>query len=143
MPKINWWFYLKMRNLIFAVIFLRLRETHKASQLPVFFLFFCRPYPVRRNCKSVFLILQISQYGGSRRWVHLFQIYPCKNWYKNWYLHFYKTNDHQICQAGTSTEFDSNKTNQVGAGDVYVKNTWQTKTSPLWKLPWPPNIAWS
>ena len=33
-------------------------------------------------------------------------------------LHFYKTYDHQIWQAGTSTGFDSNETNQAGAADV-------------------------
>ena len=40
------------------------------------------------------------------------------NWYKNWYLHFYKTYDSQIWQAGTSTGFDSNKTNKADAVDV-------------------------
>ena len=30
----------------------------------------------------------------------------------------YKTYDHQICQAGTSTGFNSNETNQAGARDV-------------------------
>ena len=51
-----------------------------------FLLFSCQTYLGLRNCKSVFLILEISQYGGSRRWVQLFATYPCKIWYKNWYL---------------------------------------------------------
>ena len=55
--------------------------------------------------------------------VQLFPRYPCKNWYKNWYLHFYKTYDHQICQAGTSIGFDSNETNQAGAGDVITSRS--------------------
>ena len=83
--------------------FLRLRKTQNALQLPTFFffVFFCQPYPGLQNCKSVLLILKILN-----------------NWCKNWYIHFYKTYDHQVRQAGTSTEFDSNETNQAGAGDV-------------------------
>ena len=72
---------------------------------------------------------------GSRRWVQLFPKYSCKNWYKNWhrhfyktydrqiwpckdwyenlYRHFYKTYDHQTWEAGTSTGVDSNETNQA------------------------------
>ena len=61
-----------------------------------FFSFFCQPCLRLRNCKSVFLILKISEYGGLRLWVQLFPRYPCKNWYKNWHLHFYKTYDHQF-----------------------------------------------
>ena len=51
---------------------LRLRETHNALQLPVFFFFsffysfFCQTYPGLRNGKSVFMILKILQYTGSR-----------------------------------------------------------------------------
>ena len=43
------------------------------------------------------------------------------------------TYDHRILQADTSTFLNSNMTNQAGAGDVYVKITWQTKdiVSPL------------
>ena len=84
-----------------------------ALQLPVFFflLFFCLPSPGLRNCKSVFLILKIWQYGRSRWRVQYFPIYPCKIWSKNWYLLFYKTYDHQIWQVGTSTGFHSNGTN--------------------------------
>ena len=33
-------------------------------------------------------------------------------------IHFYKTYDHQIRQEGTFTGFDSNETNQAGAGDI-------------------------
>ena len=92
-----------------------------ALYLPVlsfFFLFFCQPYPGLWNCKSVFVNLKIPQYGGSWRRVHTFPMYPCKNWHKNWYFHFYKSCDHQIGQSGTSTGVDSNKINHAGAGDV-------------------------
>ena len=61
-------------------ILLRLRETHNVLQLSVFFffvsfffLFFCQLYPGLWNCQSVFLILKVSQYGGSRPWVQRFQ----------------------------------------------------------------------
>ena len=37
---------------------LRLREMHNALQLPVFFLFFCQPYPEYRGIRSEKLILQ-------------------------------------------------------------------------------------
>ena len=77
---------------------MRLLETHNTLLLSVFFFFFffffsffCQPYPGLRNRKSVILILKISQYGGSWRWVQLFPRCPCKNRYKNWYLHFYET----------------------------------------------------
>ena len=144
--------------------FLRLLETQNALQLPVFFLsFFCQPYKGLRNYKSVFLILKISQYGGSRWWVLLLPRYPCKL-YKNWYLHFYKSYDHHIWQAGTSARFDSGETTQVGAGDVRMetyldgllpikshdplitwscKITWQIKFF-IFLLPkclWPRNLA--
>ena len=82
------------------------------------FLVFLSNVSETSNCKSVFLILKISQYGGSGRWVLLFSRYPCKIWHKNWYLHFYKTYDHQIWQTGASAGLDSNETNQAGAGDA-------------------------
>ena len=96
--------------------FLRLRETLIALQLPFFFSssFFCQPCAGLRNCKSIFLNLKTSQYGGPRRGVERFPRYSCKNWY----LHLQKTNGHQIRQAGTSRGVDSNETNQRGAGDT-------------------------
>ena len=71
---------------------MRLRETHNALQLPMFFFlffffffsFFFQPHPGLRNSKWVFLILKILQYGKSRQWVPLFPSHPCKNWYKNY-----------------------------------------------------------
>ena len=48
---------------------------------------FLQILPELRNCKSVFLILNISHYGGSMQWVRLFPMHLCKNWYKNWYLY--------------------------------------------------------
>ena len=38
-------------------------------------------------------------------------------------IHFYKTYDQQIWQVGISTGFDSNKTNQVVAGDVITSRS--------------------
>ena len=124
-----------------------------------FFSFICKPYPGLWNCKSVFLILKILQYDGSRRWAQLFPKYPFKNWYKNWYLHFYKTCKEQIWQAGTSTGVKSNETIHAGAGDVttsrscdklkthlhyhsiYAHQTWQGGNLPWWAPPhkviWP------
>ena len=102
--------------------FLRLHETHNALQFPVFFFFlsfFCHPYPGLGNCVSVFLILKISQYGGSRRGVQLFPMNSCKNWYP----HVYKTYDHKIRQASTSTGFHSNETNQAGAGNAITSRS--------------------
>ena len=140
-------------------------------QLPLFFfllLFFCQPYPGHWNYISVFLILQILQYGGSKWWFQLFPRYPCKISYKNWSLHIYKIYDHQDLQAGTSTGFESNETNQTGAGDVikarsrdklktclhcqstYAHHTWQdgnlTWRTPAYKVTvtfWSVGLAWS
>ena len=39
------------------------------------------------------------------------------------YLHFGKTYDHRIWQAGTSTGVDSNETNQAGAGQVITSRS--------------------
>ena len=122
---------------------MRLLETHNALLLSVFFFFlffvsfFCQPYPGLRNRKSVFLILKISQYGGSWRWVQLFPRYPSKNRYKNWYLHSYETFDHQIWQSGTSTRLDSNETNQAGADDNVFMSKSRDKLKTL-----QPNLAW-
>ena len=71
---------------------LHLCETHNAFSaacvIPaVLPLVFCKLCLELRNCKSVFLILNISHYGGSRQWVQLFPMHLCKNWYKNWYLY--------------------------------------------------------
>ena len=124
--------------------FLRLRETQNALQLPVFFFsFFCQPYTGLRNCNSVFLILKISQYGRSRRWFQFFPRNPCKNRYENWYLHFYKTYDHQNWEAGTSTAFDSTSRRWSRARNklkalyllyqsVYGHQSWQDLNLPWW-----------
>ena len=92
-------------------------------------------YPLRtmelQNSKLVFLILKIWQYGGWRRWVEYSLRCSCKIWYKNWYLHFYKTYDHQIWQAGASTGLDSNETNQAVTGDV-ITSTSRDKLKPLY-----------
>ena len=91
--------------------------------LLLFLFFFCQLYPGLRNWKSVFLILKILQYDGWKRWIWLFPRYPCKNRYKNRHLHFYKTYDHQIWEAGTFTGFDSDETNQAGAADVITSRS--------------------
>ena len=125
-----------------------------------FILFFCQTYPGLRNCKSVFLIFKILQYGGSRRWVQLSARHPCKNWYQNWYLHFYKIYGYQIWLAGTSKGFDASDTNESGASDVitsrsidklkslylryhcaYGQQTWQDGNLPWWAPSY--KITWS
>ena len=95
-----------------------MRETQNALQSPVsFLLFFCQLYLDLRNCKSVFLILKTSQYGG-------------RGGEFNFFLGIYARIDikfdifisigpmSQIWQSGTSTGFDPNDNNQAGAGDV-------------------------
>ena len=67
------------------------------------------------SCKPVFLILKISQYRELRWQVQLFLKCSCKNWYKNWYLHFPKNYNHQIWQAGTLRGVDSSETNHASA----------------------------
>ena len=139
-------------------LLLHLHKRQNALNLPVlfFFLFLCQPYPGLRNYKLVFLILKILQYDRLRRWVQLFPRYPCKKWY----LLFYKSYDHRIWLAGTSTGFDSSETNQTGAGDVitsrsrgklktlylhyqglYGYQTWPDGNLPWWapahKVKWP------
>ena len=146
-------------------MFLRLSETNNALQLLVF-LFFFLPFSSRiwdfGIVNRYFRFLKILQYGGFRRWGQLFSSSPCKNWYKNWYLHFHKTYGHQVWKAGTSTRVESNETNQVGAGNVsmsglcdklealffhyhkaYDRQTWQDRNLP-WlasahKVKWPLN----
>ena len=51
---------------------LRLLLTDNALQLPEFF---CSSFVGRWNRKSIFLILKISQYVGSRRLIQLFPSY--------------------------------------------------------------------
>ena len=107
--------------------FLCLRKAQNTLQLPVFlfsfFSFFCQTYMGLRSYKLVFLILRISQCFRSRLWIQLFRRYPCKNWQKNLYLHFYKTYGYQILQVGKSTRCDSNENNQAGSGDVITSRS--------------------
>ena len=57
-------------------------------------------------------------------------------------LHFYKTYAHQIWQAGTSTGFDSNETNQAGTGGVITSRSLDKSIiSPLTECLWPPNLS--
>ena len=55
--------------------------------------------------------------GGSE-FIFFWGIYPCKNWCKNWYLHFHKTYKPQIWQADTFTGVESNDSIPAGAGDA-------------------------
>ena len=81
---------------------------HNALHLPEFFWF-----------------LQISQHGGSMRYVQLCPKYSCKNLYKNWNIYFHKTYHNQIWHACTSwgVSFDSNETNQAGACDIIMSGS--------------------
>ena len=91
---------------------MRLRETLNVLKVLVLLIIIFLPaVPWLWNFKSVFLILKILQYARLRWWVQLFPRYPCNNWYKNWYFHFYKISDHQIWQAGISIRSDWNETN--------------------------------
>ena len=67
-------------------IFLHLCETHNAFSAArviaaVLLLVFCKLCLELRNCKSIFLILNVSHYGGSRQWVQLFPMHSCKQVY--------------------------------------------------------------
>ena len=102
--------FFKVRLSPFKIlVLLRLRKSQNALQFSLFFffLFLWQPYQGLRNWKSIFLILKIWHYGRLGRW----------------YLHFYKTYDQQIKQTGTSTGFNSNETNQAGAGDVITSKS--------------------
>ena len=120
-----------MRNLIFAVIFLRLRKTHNDLQLSVFlFSFFCQLHLGPRNFNSVFLILKILQYGRSRRWVCLFQDIHVRNDTRIDISISIRLMITKFVKQ-VSTEFDSDETDHVGAGDVI---TWQTKNISTMKV---------
>ena len=60
--------------------------------------------------------------------------FSCKNWYKNWYLHFQKINDHQIRQADPSTGIKWDKSNRCW-WRRHVKVTWQIKNTAMWLFP--------
>ena len=82
--------------LAYDIIFLlRLRETHNALQLPVFFLFsfFCLPCSGLRNCKSVFDSNE-TKAGDS-------DVIPSRLRDKlKTYLHYQSAFDHQTWQDG-------------------------------------------
>ena len=65
-------FYVALMLFLTLFFFLCSRERHNVLQLPLFFmsfffLFCCKLYLGLQNCKSVFLILKISQYVESRQ----------------------------------------------------------------------------
>ena len=107
--------------------FLRLLKTQNALQLPL--LIFLFSASCIRNFRIVNRYSWFKKSGNmadrdaSSDWVQLFLRYPCKNWYKNKYLHFYKTYDHQIWQAGTYTGFDPNEANQAGLVDPIMSRS--------------------
>ena len=119
---------------------LRLRETNNSLQLPVFLLYFfcwflCQPCPWFWNCKSVFMILKISQYGGGGDDLSFFQGIHVRTDIKI-YISKY---DHQFWHAGG---VNSCETNQVGADDVVTSGSRdKLKASPLPEWLWPPNLA--
>ena len=86
---------------------------------------------------SVFLILKILQYAGSRWWVQLFPMYSCKNWYENRYPHSHKTYDH-IWRIWLKWDYSSRCWWRH-----YVKITWQTKNiiSQLRECLWSPKLG--
>ena len=60
--------------------------------------------------------------------------FSCKNWYKNWYLHFQKINDHQIRQADPSAGIKWDKSNRCW-WRRHVQVTWQIKNIAMWLFP--------
>ena len=97
-----------------------------------FFLFFCQPYLRLWNCKLLFLILKILQYGRSRWWVQLVTRYPC-NFDIRIDISISIRPDHQIWQTGTSAGFDWNETNQAGAYVITSRSrdNWQHYVSTI------------
>ena len=127
-------------------ILLWLRETQNALQLLVFFFFkfFCQPYPGLPNCKFVFLILKIWQYGRSRQLVQHFSRYLYKIWYKNWYLRSSNFTSSYIYRIWLKWGYSN-----YCWWRHYVKMTWQTKKNYLyyWSVythqPWQVgNLPW-
>ena len=124
---------------------MRLPKMHHALQLTAFLLLLLLTFSVSRvrlrNCKSVFLILKISQYGGQKRWVQLFLRYSCKNWYwyKDSYFHFHRTRDHKTWQADTSRGVDSDETNKKLLLKLIRCDSW--RHCVITECLWPPNLA--
>ena len=138
-----------------------------ALQLPVlflsFFLFFYQLCPALRNVNRYLWFwksLSMTDRGSEFNFFQFFRRYSCKNWFKNWYLQFHNSHDHQIWQERTSRGIESGESNQVGAGDVitsrlhntlntlylyyqsvYDHQTWQDGDFPWWipayKVTWP------
>ena len=135
-----------MNNMLQLPVFflLRLRKAHNALQLHVFFFFsfFCQPYQGLRNCKSVFLILKVSQYGGSEavspaffQGIHVRTDIRIDVSISIWRM---------ITKFGKQVHLQDTRqmrlVKQVLA--TYVQITWQTKKISL--LPqclWSPNLA--
>ena len=80
-----------------------------------------RDYWIVNRYSWFWKFVNMADLGGELSFVH------GKNWYKKWCLHFHKTYDYQISQAGTSRGFDSNET--------------KATISPLPQCLWPPNLA--
>ena len=124
---------------------MRLRQKRNALQLSVFFFFFsffCQPYPGLQSCKSVLLILKISQYGRSRQTAHLFPSIHAR-------IDIKLDVSISIISMTTNLVYRNNYKNRVKWDQSSrcsplhpVMITWQTKSiiSPrLWCL-WPPNL---
>ena len=116
------------KSITYFTCFLRLRETHNALQLPVFFFFFffsffyklCWYFGILNRCSWFWKSLNIVDWGDE---FNFFWRDSSKNWYKNWYLYFHKTYNHPIWQAGTSIGVDWNETNQAGDGVVITSRS--------------------
>ena len=130
-------------------ILMRLRKTHHALQLPMFFffsfffLFFCQTYPGLWNCKLVFLILIVWQYVGSRRWVHRFQGIHVRIDIR---INISISIRPMITKFGKQVQLEDltqmSLIKQV-LGPHYINITWQTNNiiSPLPECLWPINLA--
>ena len=134
--------------------FVRLGEMQNALQLHMlfFFLIFCQPYPGFRNCKSVFLILKISQFGGSKSCDHLV------SWSKSmtlWspglvrsrekmlYLHYRNVMATKLGRMKTYLDGLLSPKSYESLITWSCEMAWQTKAtiSPLSECLWPPNLT--
>ena len=71
-------FHCHMVNEVKMLLLLRLRETQNALQLPVFFLFFCQPYPEFRGAKNYFTDNRTANtIHGFRDSVPILKIHGC------------------------------------------------------------------
>ena len=106
-------------------VLLRLCETQNDMLLPAFFFsFFWQPYPGLQNCKWVFLISKSRNMVDRSGEFSVFQCIDVRVDIRiDISISLRPYYDHQIQQAGTSTVFNSNETNQTGGGDAIVSRS--------------------